>query len=587
MNCPFCDQIIPDGSTFCGYCGNKLDGEGQSQEEISESVYEEQTGEEAYATATDAEAPEEAETFDRTPEESETAFGTDFNEAPQAATDNQAASQNDVVDQLKNGIRDAAQTARTDTQQAVADVKNGNFKSLLKNKTFIICCAAIIAVIILVVVIVIINVAAGSKYKVKGFYYRTQDDDEVTYLYNGRIVEGVDLSSDSSMLARSLDGTVALVMDDGELYIFRNGKSDKITNDFNSNVASLSSDGKVVAYPSDDALYVYTGGKPKKIADIEDDRYCKPVISPNGKVIAYADYDDDDVKTYAWKGGKPIDLDAKIIPYSVSNGGSIIFGKTLDSDLRIIRNLKKSADEKIEENTDVAGISMDHTKLLYTSDGETYCFDTSIDGEEGVRIAKDYVSPFSDFTYRDNIPYVENFKEFYGEKKGNVYRFFRKGKSYDDEKIISDANNLMLSEDNKSFVYIDDGDIMKGTLSNAKNAKEIGKDARSFIANETLSSVFYIDDDDNLRYAGKDGKITSDVSRYDVTDEGVCVFSDKDGDLYYSSKGGEKQKAGLDDITSIYCYKGAVYVVSDGELYISKNGKSFEKTGLDVDRVGY
>lgn len=226
---------------------------------------------------------------------------------------------------------------------------------------------------------------------------------------------------------------------------------------------------------------------------------------------------------------------------------------------------------------------MDHTKLLYLSEGSTYCFDVSLDNEDGVRITRGVISPISDFAYQGATPYIESFKRFYGKENGNLYEYFRNGKDYDDEKLVSDANGLAVSEDGKSFVYIDDGDVMRGALSNAKNAKKVGKDAVSFRANRSLSSVFYLDDDSNLRYAGKDGKIASDVETYLVTDGGICVFVDDDGDLWYSVKGGEKKKTGLDEIGTLMIRNNVVYAVSDGELYASTNGRSFKKTGVEVD----
>jgi len=624
MNCPFCNQTIPDGSAFCGFCGKKLD-EVQPEVEAPETVPDEATEaavEEAVETAASSasslygvpesavsapafslygvpetavsapvssasgtEASGAAVTVTEAPTENRTNAGTSpVNLAKaQSAADarNTANPANDMANQIRNGLQGAAQAAQGDAKAAAAAVKSGRFKDLLRNKTVLICCAAVI-VIILLIVIIACCASGGSKLKIKGSYYRVNDGGDVVYLYNGAVVKGTDFSSKCMTVAASLDETAVLVKDGDELYMLKNGKAALITDEFDTSSASISANGKTVAYASDDAVYVYTGGKPKKIADIENDDYCFPVVSPDGKAVAFSDMDDDDINTYAWKGGKAIDLDADIIPFSISNGGKMIYGVDLSGDLSYIRNLKKDADEKIDSISSLAGISLDHTKLLYISDGSTYCFDTSMDDEEGVRITRGVISMISDFSYQE-LPYIENFKKFYGWKNGDLYEYFRKGKGYDDEKLVSDASGLSLSEDGKSFVYLDDGDVMKGTLSNAKNAKKVGKDAISFRANDSLSSVFYLDDDYNLRYAGKDGKIASDVGKYLVTDGGVCVFSDTDDELYYSVKGGAKKKAGLDDIESLGIRNDVVYVVSDGELYTSTNGKSFKKTGVEVD----
>ncbi|MGN0678583.1 MAG: hypothetical protein ACI4JS_02855 [Oscillospiraceae bacterium] len=606
MNCPFCNQPIREGAAFCGVCGKRLadavNTEAEAQTESAEAV---QTAEAAENVAQEvgsaasviADTTVEAEAADvTTPDAAGNATPDTSNNVQSvsavnlgknnSASDSQenTASANNVADQVRDGIQDVAAAVQSDTQGAVAAVKSGNFKELLKNKTFLICCAALIAVILLIVIIAGCAAAAGSAHKVKGSYYCAEDGGDAVYFYNGSIVKGVDLSASSSVLATSLDGTVAVVEDGTDLYLFKSGKATLITDDFDTSNASISANGKTVAYVSDDCVYLYTGGKPKKIADLENDKYCYPVISPNGKVIAFSDKDDDDIQTYVWKGGsKAIDLDSDIIPFSVSNGGKMIYGADESGNLCFIQNLKKSGEEKIDSISRLSGISLDHTKLLYVSDGATYCFDTSMDKEDGVRITRGVITPFYDFSYQGSVPYINDFKKFYGKENGNLYKYFRKGKEYDDEKLLSDVGSMILSENNKSFVYIDDGDVMKGTISNAKNAKKIAKDAISVRANDSLSAIFYCDDDRTLRFAGKDGKIASDVKRYVVTDGGVCVFSDYDGDLYYSVKGGEKKKTSLDEISSLVIRNDVIYVVSDGELYTSTNGKSFKKTGVDAD----
>lgn len=600
MNCPFCNQNLPEGAVFCGFCGNKLADAAQApsaaQPVDAEAAAENaaQNIESSVSAVTDnAAAPEVA---------SATAVGTAENVIPDmpdtvqnvsavdlsknvsaSAPEGTSAPENNIVGQVRDGVQNVASSVQNDTQEAVAAVKNGNFKALLKNKTFLICCAAIIVVILLIVIIAVCAAAAsGSDYKVKGAYYRVEDGDDAVYLYNGTVVKGVDMTDASYILAASLDGTAAVVGDGEELYLFRETKAARITDDFDTSSASISANGNTVSYVSDDSVFIYTGGKSRKIADLEDDYYCHPVISPNGKTVAFSDKDDD-IKTYVWKGGsKAIDLDSDIIPISVSDGGKMIFGADESGKLCYIKNMKKNGVEKIDSTSGIKGISLDHTKLLYVSDGATYCFDTSLDNEDGVRITRGIIDPITDFSYQGSIQYINDFKRFYGKENGNLYKYFRKGKDYDDEKLVSDIKNPIFSKDNKSFVYIDEGDVMKGTLSNAKNAKRVAKDAVSVRTNDSVTNIFYCDEDMTLRYAVKGKKIASDVKRYVVTNSGVCVFSDIDGDLFYSSKGGEKKKAGLDEISSLEIRNNVLYVVSDGELYTSTNGKSFKKAGVDV-----
>ncbi len=556
MNCPNCNQTIPDGLKFCVYCGINL--------------------EEAAGSADKANKGNAAQ--NGTSQDDTNGKSGSVNAVALAASQNAAKAAGKVW----NGIKNAAHTVQGDAQSAAAAVKNRSFKDLLKNKT-VLCCAALLAAIILIVVISSCVTASASKSRIKGGYYLAKDNLDAVCLYNGAVVKGTDFSSGSSIVATSLDGTIALLQDENELYILKSGKSELISDEYLKGSANISENGKTAAYISDGTLYAYTGGKSSKIADIDTPSGTFPVVSTDGSVVAFTNLDSSGVTGYAWKNGKLIDFETDIIPFSVSKGGKFLFGLDLNGNLLYIKNLKKGSEEKIDSITKITAISIDHTKFLYISEGKTYCYDASINADEGVRITKDVISPLSDFLYNGSVPYIENFNKFYGKENGNLYKYFRKGKSYDDEKIVSNANDLILSQNKKSFVCIDDeGDVMKGDLSNAKNAKKVGKDALYIEANDNLNHVFYLDDDHNIRYAGKDGKIASDVDDFVVTNSGVCVFYDDDNELYYSVKGGNKKKVNLDNIESLEIENDVIYVTSDGELYVSTNGKKFKKTGVEV-----
>lgn len=648
MNCPFCNFELPDGAMFCGSCGKKLSEVQEQPADTAQAVETAEAAEVtevAEAPVQETEAAEVAETVETVEEsaaEAQEQSGSVLSSTfapPETAVEVTAAAETDTpaeevaavetVEEVAEAVQETVSEAvepvsaestvttagapveavsvasvntakaeapkaggvdigaavQEDVQQAAAAIKNKDFNSLFKSKTFIVC-AVLIVLILLIVIVAGISAAAsgGSKYETKGSYYFVESDDEGIFFYNGKQVKGIELTDSADAIAYSPDGTTILVEDGEDLYIIKGGKATLITDEFDTSTANISSNGKTVAYVSDDTLFVYTGGKSKQVAELEDDVYCEPVISPDGKIIAYADYDDDDIKTYVWKGGKAIDLDSDIVPFSVSNGGKFIYGVTRDGELSYIKGMKANADEKIDDASGVVGIDYDHTKLLYTSEGDTYCYDPSLNKEDGVRVDKSVVTPYGSDYYMSYIPYIENFKSFYGISGDNIYKYSRKGKEYNDDKVLSGVSSLRLSEDFKSFVYIDDDDnLMKGTLSNAKNEKEVDSDVKSIRANKSLKNVFYLDDDYNLRYMGKDDKIASDVDRYLVTEGGICVFYDEDDDLYYSVKGGAKKDAGLSDVSSLTISNNVVFVVADDELYISTNGKSFKSTGIEVD----
>lgn len=538
MNCPRCDHTVSDELRFCPFCGMPIGAA------------------------------------------AEAAVKNDSENAPDPAVSHSALK---TADRVWKKTKEAADAVKGDARFAAAAFKERRFRDLLRSKTAI-CCAAVLAAVILIVVVSSCAAIGASGNGIKGTYYLAKDGSEAVCLYNGDVIKGTDLSDRALIVASSLDGTVALLQDENELYILEKGKSALITDEYSPNSGNLSRNGKTAAYISDGTLYAYRGGKSDKISDIDTPNFTSPVISPDGGVVAFTNLDENaGVTGYAWKGGRLIDLETDIIPFSVSNGGKLIFGSDLSNNLKYIKNLRRDSDEKVDSFSVITAISTDHTELLYIKDGKTYCCAPSINPDDGIRIAKSVVSPLSELYYNGSVRYLDSFKRFYGKGNGALYEYSRKGESYDDEKIISDADDLVLSANQKSFVCIDDdNNVIKGDLSNARNAEKIGKDARRLGANDTLSSVFYIDDDNDLRYAGKSVKVASDAVGFVVTSGGVCVFYDDDDELYYSVRGGVKRKIHIDDAESLEIRNDIVYLVADGELYVSANGKSFKRTGVDV-----
>lgn len=619
MICPFCNSELPEGAAFCGFCGKKISDYKAPDAEVGEQTTEENASvqemvspseenlteevlkdaaqdtaaESTFAAPSDAVSAPMAEEASPISLEKDNSAGVGADAEPAASAAQNTAPKNTEVSEaakkIKNSAEEIGKSLKSDAASATAAVKSGNFKDLLKNKVFIICCAAVVVVILLLWIIVAAIAGSGSStLEIKGYYTYFDDGSDRYFFYNGKQIKQ-EFSDSAKVRAKTPDNTVWVVDDDDELYILDNGKVTKITDDFDTTSVSVSANGKTVAYVSDDCVFVYNGGKPKQIAELESDYACYPVISPDGKVVAFADYDDDDIRTYVWKGsGKAIDLETDIVPIAVSNGGKMLYGRSTNGNLYYVKGLKKDAEEKIGSYSYILGISVDHTNLVYIDDsGKTYCFNPKVDADSGIKAYNGSAYVLADCYYTfgsSSIGYIEDFDSFYIQSYDAVHKIYRKGKDYECEKnIIKDIEDICLSDDMKSFVYIDDdATLSKGKVSNAKNAKEVADDIRSVKANSTLTSVYYVDDDYKLYYLGKDEKICSDVSKYVVTESGVCVFVDDDGDLYYSVKGGEKKKVGIDEVTSLRAQENFVYVVSDDTLYISSNGKSFAKS-IEVD----
>ena len=219
---------------------------------------------------------------------------------------------------------------------------------------------------------------------------------------------------------------------------------------------------------------------------------------------------------------------------------------------------------------------------MYISDGSTYYFDTSL--KDSIKVSS---RSFSFLLPGGYGTYPKNLNSFYAVSGSSVYHYYKTKDSYDSEKIASSVSDARLSADGKTLIYQDDDEIVKLPLSGLK-AKEttvaenvLSSYYYSFRCDPSLKNIYYVDDDYELRYASKNGKkIASDVDSFFVNDKGLCVFITDDGDLYYSSKGGSKNKiTGISDAEYLAFQDGIFYVGTDDDvLYISKDGKKFTKS---------
>ncbi len=168
----------------------------------------------------------------------------------------------------------------------------------------------------------------------------------------------------------------------------------------------------------------------------------------------------------------------------------------------------------------------------------------------------------------------------YFTKKGNLYVHNLK-KS---EKIVSDVDTFVLSEDEKSVLYADDD----GELSiwNGKKSTQVDSDVENvFHYSDDFKTIYYLKDDNlYLKSGSKDGeKILSDCTSCYITEDGTGYAMDDDDELYYVD--GKKLTSVASDVTSrSTAYERAVlaYEVEDEDWYVAVKSKSYE---LDVDDV--
>lgn len=599
MFCPYCGKELDDGSRFCIHCGERL------EEDTPESAVEaaKETVEKAVEAVNET-MDNAAEAVKETAENTAEAAAETAKKAAEAATEavkdvteKAAETAQTVADNVAETEEKAPETAAEVVETAVeaaADApeeipveKDGAAKTidvaeLMKNKKVLIITAAAVVFVVLVVLIACFGGAAvsASSSAVKGVYYVFDDSGEGSVIYNGKKIKGTNLSSSADIAMESQDGSKAVLRDgDKALYYLSDGKISKITEDFENGMINISADGSTVVYVYDDAIYIYKNGKAVKAADIEDGLAAPAVVSPNGDTIAYAETNGEKISAYAVKGGKLIDLDAKVIPFSVSNGGGIVYGLDKNLKLSYIKNLKADSAEsvKVMSLNFTPVLSSDNKQVLFASDNGIYYFDSSL--KEEIKVTGNSIEPI----YPEGGTRCYNsLKEFIAYSDGKVVKFMRTGDDFDKETLASSAKSCILSADGKKLVYAQGDDLYRISVSNPDNKEQLGSEILDYDADKNLRNVYLLNYDNVLRYAdgkSKNGKkIIDDVGDFAVNPDGVCVFTDDEDTLYYSASGGDKKKAGLDDVKGyVEITHNMIYVESDGDLYISTDGKKFTK----------
>lgn len=605
MICPYCNNEIPDGAVFCGFCGNKTDSAEKAAETVSaaaESAVD--TASQAAEIAAEQVSAAEVQVSDIA---GQAAAAVQNISVPGAAPENTSLANNNAgqfpggsvpvqpVQPVSGNFEqpgavvgaagtDAAFAAQAPAQSNFAGGKAFDITALLKNKLFLICAGAILLLIVLIIVIA--NVASspkGAANPVKGSYYGFVSSGEYVLMYNGSVVEKTDFSSSAEITRRSLDGTKALIVDSGELTVVDNGKATLITDEMYGSRLDLSDSG-AVAYLTEDSLCIFSGNKSNVITDDFDDMdNVYFAVSPDGKTVAFSEFDGAANKVKylrVWDGKGIIDLEERFSPLLVSNGGKIIYGLDSNRKFAYIKNLKPGTGEKLNGDSNIKLLSADYSKVMYlnNSNGKYYYFDPSVD--EPVEISKRSFDILNPGNYSG---YPENVRTFYAKSGSSVYRYTRSGDSYDSERIISSVDYAVLSADSRTILYLDDNDLYKVSVSNPDVKIPVASDVKSgslFRCDPNFSHIYYLDEDGDLRYAGKDSKkIASDILAYYVNESGVCVYVNDDRDMFYSAKGGDKVKiSGIsDEITNFFIRDNIFYAMTDDEIYVSTDGRSFKK----------
>ena len=401
-------------------------------------------------------------------------------------------------------------------------------------------------------------------------------DGQICFVSGTKVLDAKINSDAIDSIMYSMDGkTMILTSDEGDLYLLKGSKLSKIASDVVT--AKLSSSGKGVAYVTNEdegyALKLYNVTK-KKYETITDEIYGWTfVISPDGKSVAYVQYDgeDEDSKSVMlYTNGNSSDIashEVKLV--AMSNKGKQIYAIYEDEEGEAeLWSINAKGEKTVlgEIDTDTVYFNDDCTQAMFYNNGKTYIANK---GKEAVK--------YGSGKMRMVIPQtcINYACSGYG--------------------IVYPADSLF------DHVYIVSGDKYNSAYLIKKNADK-SVELASKVTDATLDNsgknLYYCHDYEELRVlkisdgenaADKSTELCDEFSTYAVTSDRDKVFFIKDGCLY--SVNGKKGGTPTEIAEDVEAYslaiskKNIAYFIVDGELFVSKNGKGAERILDDCDTV--
>ena len=543
MFCNQCGNPIPDGATFCPVCGAK-------SEEMMQPATEPMQAAQPVQTVTES-VPDMAQPM-----------------APvqQPAAQPAAGVVPPVAPQKKSG-------------------KGFPFKLMIP--------VAGVFVLLVVVLVAVLMLGKGSGYDT----YLTKDldhnydpnifyvfpDTEKTYECEEENLDSVQYSGDySRAIFTAYDEYDEMML----YYIDTDLEAKLIAEDVDASYISYT--GEYVVYLQDveddvaGDLYIYCV-KTGDITKLDKNVYPYGItMSPNGKVVCYIkDYKSEDKNTLCIGGigrdSKEIDDDG-CRPLAVTDNGKYVYYINADRKLYLY-NGKESA--KITSGIDgECWLNKDATEILYTKDGKTYYHTVKMD--EAVKIASDklldVIVPSDVVYFYGGNAYLVGVSTF----KGAVLSCSEKilwlnDKGTETVKICANSDLYQLSEDGKSFIYVERGDLYKIKKLNEKMEAVVICDdmtVEDMAASADLSKI-YIANDEDLYYVkgeNKFEKITNDLAEgyygYSIAynEKMGKIFFIEDDTLCYAGTTEKSKEDVEEDVYTVYeSRKGIIFVIEEDD----------------------
>lgn len=464
---------------------------------------------------------------------------------------------------------------------------------VIKNKILWIGVAAVLVLIILISAISSIASSGNGFVEMVPTVLPNTVDGETTFIYKDKVLKDK-IPGNVSDLKNSIDGKYgAFVNSEKTLYAVKGTKFIKVKEDVDSNSVTLAVSGKGLLYAvkndnAESELYHYTfGGKSVLVSE----NASSWIISPDGKTAVYTVEDDDQKNTYFFNGKKSEKISSSDVSLvAMSNGGKYIYAIMHDDDSKInLYNItKKGEKSKIASNVGLSGFTMnlDHTQVLFTSDGKTYI---STNAKEAVKISSKSV----DLVSLDYFPVEDNditapVKNLYNHVYTDGDGVWLIKKNVDKSvKLVSKTSNLQLDSTASYLYYMYDGKelrvikISDGEKASDKAVTLVDDSVERYVVTSNRSLVYYILDKELHSVNGKNGKKDRRISKDDV--ESVLAISGKDvvyykmDDAIYACSNGKSGTKVLSDAQFVFSYGKIVYAMTDDTIYGTAGAKKLKK----------
>jgi len=381
-------------------------------------------------------------------------------------------------------------------------------------------------------------------------------DDDVLVNVEGKTIE---CDEDIYDCDWSADGSLSVMIDeDWTLWVVKGKKLVQVDEDVENYWVSIYGD--TIAYMKDNKdgvadLFLYTvkGGKIKEIST-DASVWFDVKLSPDGKSVLFTEVNKKGTATLmvSKNGKEPEEIEKNASAIGVSDNAKYVY-YMVDSKLYV-------NDEKIETKEYVNSIyfNADMTEVLYQA-GSTAKYYMAKKGES-VKLKNGYLSGIvvpSDVVYGNAVYGIDTFDKSVIKLAGGLYYMHGKGEKL--EKITSGYDSCRMSEDGKSLLYVENGNLVyiKNVAKPEKEEKIKKLEIDTLLASKDLKTVYFINYDDELCYLKKDEGvvIAKDIYRATYSDKfGVVYFLDED-ELCYAGK-----------------TKKSVETITDDASYLSKSG---------------